>query len=283
MEAPGWVCQTSGGLLSWRRVAKTTWALLPPPPATAALATLTPGLVFRKSSKRTFSAAVSEPEVHQDRTSRFLVAPPLLPGAPWQAASRSASPAATAAPRARFNNRPPASPPGPWELAERRSSRMRKDRLRLAFLDWLLRPQVVDSVGCHDGEADGRHEIGERRACGVDQLALHQRHDRAADDRHHKTRRAELRSRPQPTERDAVDGRKHQRQTERQCDHRDDASEVGVEHRVDAQQHGQAAQDGQKQGGTDTPHQPGHEESGEEEDDEADLQDVTAELQAAPG
>src|ERR1700737_279680 len=102
MEAPGWVCHTSGGLLSWRRVARTTCALLPPPPATAALTMLTPGLDFRKSSKSTFSAAVSEPDVHHDRTSRFLVVPPVVPGAPSQAASRSARPAATAARRVRF-------------------------------------------------------------------------------------------------------------------------------------------------------------------------------------
>src|SRR5918911_2565448 len=101
MDPPGWVCQTSGGLFSPSRVARTTWALLPAPPTTAALTMSTPGSLFLKLSKMTLRAALSEPDVHQEMTSS-LPAPelPLDPPPPLlHAASSSASaavPAATA-------------------------------------------------------------------------------------------------------------------------------------------------------------------------------------------
>jgi hypothetical protein len=40
---PAWTWKLSGGLPPWMRVASTAFALLPAPPATAALMMLTPG------------------------------------------------------------------------------------------------------------------------------------------------------------------------------------------------------------------------------------------------
>src|SRR5436305_14477970 len=104
MEAPGWVCHTSGGSPPSRRLARTTWALLPPPPATAALRTSTPGWVARKSSKSTFSAARSDPDVHQDSTSRDRRGPPGdgEAGPPQPASSRTRPAARAASPERRL-------------------------------------------------------------------------------------------------------------------------------------------------------------------------------------
>src|SRR5918911_2167227 len=96
MDPPGWVCQTSGGLFSPSRVARTTWALLPAPPTTAALAMSTPGSLFLKLSKMTLRAALSEPDVHQEMTSSLLPPALRLDPPPLHAAS-SASAAVPAA------------------------------------------------------------------------------------------------------------------------------------------------------------------------------------------
>src|SRR5438067_1135344 len=99
MDPPGWVCQLSGGLFAVRRVASTTCALLPPPPATAPLTISTPGALFLKSSKMTSRAARSEPDVHQEMTSSLFPGLPLAGGVdpPPQAARSSRNPVVPAA------------------------------------------------------------------------------------------------------------------------------------------------------------------------------------------
>src|SRR6476646_3881240 len=145
MDAPGWVCHTSGGSPPSRRLARTTCALLPPPPATAALRTATPGWAVRKSSKSTLSAARSDPDVHRDSTSRFRVGPLVaVEAGPPQPASRSARPAARAA-RPQRRLRVTVDSPRDGGIA----SGMSRHRLRRAVLERLCRLEVVERVGHH--------------------------------------------------------------------------------------------------------------------------------------
>src|SRR5215207_6706231 len=101
MAGPGWVCQVSGALLPCRRVCRTAWALPPPPPATAPLDTLAPGSLVWKPLTSCFSAASSEPEVHQEKISSVPPFAAWLPprdelSEPPQAATVKASVAASA-------------------------------------------------------------------------------------------------------------------------------------------------------------------------------------------
>ena len=99
IAAPGWVCQVSGGLPPCSLVCSTACALPPPPPATAPFTTLTPGFAVWKPLISSFSAASSDPEVHQENTSSELPGWLLLaalPPPPHAVAARSTPAAATA-------------------------------------------------------------------------------------------------------------------------------------------------------------------------------------------
>src|SRR5947209_2347407 len=71
---------------------------------TAALRTSTPGWVARKSSKSTFSAARSDPDVHQDSTSRDRRGPlgDVEAGPPQPASSRTRPAARATRPQRRL-------------------------------------------------------------------------------------------------------------------------------------------------------------------------------------
>src|SRR3954467_14980940 len=196
MEPPGWVCQTSGGLLAARRVASTTCALLPAPPATAAFVMSTPGLPFLKPSKMTLRAALSDPDVHQEMTSSLLPAEVPLCPLPPHAARRSAIPAVPAATALRVRSTIVALLEPVADVV--RLSREGVGGLLLGAGQLRFGAQVVERVRQHDCVAEGGHDERERRTHGVDHLALHQRHDRAADDGHHEARGAELGVRAQP-------------------------------------------------------------------------------------
>src|SRR5215203_3997324 len=73
----GCSCQESGGSPPCSRVESTVRALEPPPPDTAEFLYETPGAAVVNASSSTFRAAASEPEVHQENTSK--VPPPASP------------------------------------------------------------------------------------------------------------------------------------------------------------------------------------------------------------
>src|SRR5215208_6930415 len=98
----GCSCQESGGSPPCSRVESTVRALEPPPPDTAAFLYVTPGAAAVNASSSTFRAAASEPEVHQENTSRVPppaspVALPSAPGLPLEPAPPHADSASTLA------------------------------------------------------------------------------------------------------------------------------------------------------------------------------------------
>src|SRR5215211_9093776 len=81
----GCSCQESGGSPPCSRVESTVRALEPPPPDTAAFLNVTFGSAVVNAFSSTPKAAASEPEVHQENTSKVplpapAVALPLAPG-----------------------------------------------------------------------------------------------------------------------------------------------------------------------------------------------------------
>src|SRR3954452_12391389 len=72
----GCTCQESGGSPPCSRVASTVRALDPPPPETAAFLNVVPVSALVKACCSTSSAAPSEPEVHQEKTSKVPVESP---------------------------------------------------------------------------------------------------------------------------------------------------------------------------------------------------------------
>ena len=146
------------------------------------------------------------------------------------------------------------------------------DGRRTDLADWLparharLGLEVVERVETDDREAERRDDERERGAGRIHDLALDQRHDRAAHDRHHQSGRAELRRRPKALERDTVDRREHQRQAERQRDDGDHAGHVRTRHRKQAQRNGQEREHREHFGRPDEPDHPGHEKARGEED-----------------
>src|SRR6266508_2764557 len=70
----GWSCHESGGFPPCNRVCSACWALLPPPPDTAALTTWSfeSDLNFVNSTSSAFD---SDPEVHHEKTSSLPVPP----------------------------------------------------------------------------------------------------------------------------------------------------------------------------------------------------------------
>src|SRR5215207_328866 len=108
----GCSCQESGGSPPCSRVESTVRALEPPPPDTAEFLYVTPGAAVVNASSSTFRAAASEPEVHQENTSKVPppaspVALPSAPGLPVEPAPPHADSASTlaavTASAARFN------------------------------------------------------------------------------------------------------------------------------------------------------------------------------------
>jgi hypothetical protein len=81
-------------------VASACRAFEPPPPETAALTTSTPGAVAVTPLNSVSRAADSEPEVHQEKTSRLpgpdSPPPPVDPAPPQAARERAAAAAVTA-------------------------------------------------------------------------------------------------------------------------------------------------------------------------------------------
>src|SRR5215207_4155105 len=110
----GCSCQESGGSPPCSRVESTVRALEPPPPDTAAFLNVTFGSAVVNAFSSTPSAAASEPEVHQENTSKVPVpapAPPVAlpsaPGLPLEPepphADSTSTLAAVSASAARFN------------------------------------------------------------------------------------------------------------------------------------------------------------------------------------
>src|SRR5215216_6878478 len=107
----GCSCQEFGGSPPCSRVESTVRALEPPPPDTAEFLYETPGAAVVNASSSTFRAAASEPEVHQENTSKVPppspVALPSAPGLPLEPAPPHADSASTlaavTASAARFN------------------------------------------------------------------------------------------------------------------------------------------------------------------------------------
>src|SRR5215203_5506275 len=98
----GCSCQESGGSPPCSRVESTVRALEPPPPDTAEFLYETPGAAVVNASSSTFRAAASEPEVHQENTSKVPVpaspvALPSAPGLPLEPAPPHADSASTLA------------------------------------------------------------------------------------------------------------------------------------------------------------------------------------------
>src|SRR4029453_1465039 len=97
----GCSCQESGGLPPCSRVESTVRALEPPPPDTAAFLNVTPGAAAVNASSSSLSAAASEPEVHQENTSKLPppspVALPSAPGLPLEPAPPQADSTSTLA------------------------------------------------------------------------------------------------------------------------------------------------------------------------------------------
>src|SRR4051812_15961933 len=173
MEPPGWVCQTSGGLFAARRVANTTCALLPAPPATAAFVMSTPGLLCLKSSKMTLRAALSDPDVHQEMTSSLLPADVPLCPVPPHAARSSAIPAVPAATALRVRSTIVVLLEPVADVVC--LSREGVGGLLLGTRQLRFRTQVVERVRQHHRIAERGHDERDRRTEGVDHLALHQR------------------------------------------------------------------------------------------------------------
>ena len=143
---------------------------------------------------------------------------------------------------------------------------------------WCWGAQVVNRVR---GDETAKQNAGTRNdtaALVLSDPTLDHRDDRSADDRHDEPGRTELGCRAEALQRDAVDGRKHQRETEGDGDDCRDAERVRGDDREEREPD-------RGDGGTaitfvartrpinhviKAPH---------EEDDETDLQEVGAELQ----
>src|SRR3954454_11703379 len=78
--------------------------------------------------------------------------------------------------------------------------------------------EVEQGVAGDACQTEQRDDVGEVRADRVHELALHQREQGAAEDGHDQSGCTELRVLAQPLQGDAVDGREHQRQRERDAD-----------------------------------------------------------------
>src|SRR6201984_1671199 len=70
---PGWLCQVSGGLPPASRACSTGIALVPLPPAMAALITSTFGLPSLNTWNKASKALASLPEVQYENTSSWLL------------------------------------------------------------------------------------------------------------------------------------------------------------------------------------------------------------------
>src|SRR6266511_2115847 len=105
-SAPAWPWKESGGWLACSRLASTALALVPEPPATAALTNWMLGLFFLKSAIMASRPLASPPPVHHENTSTLSAADPpacWLSFPPPQLASRpTRANSATAATHLRF-------------------------------------------------------------------------------------------------------------------------------------------------------------------------------------
>src|ERR1700747_2248877 len=70
---PGWLCQVSGGLPPASRARRTGIALVPRPPAMAALITSTFGFPCLNTWNNVSNALASLPEVQYENTSSWLL------------------------------------------------------------------------------------------------------------------------------------------------------------------------------------------------------------------
>src|SRR5512133_1486272 len=138
----------------------------------------------------------------------------------------------------------------------------------------VVRSEVKDCVGQYAQEADCGHDEGQRDTEPVGQQALDWRHDGTAHYRHDQAGGCEFGVHPETVQRHPVDRGEHQRQAGGHPDERPRPGQAGEERGVETEQNGEAGHDRKQLRGPDVAHQPGHDEPGDEEKDQADLQEI---------